>query len=178
MKQNNKLCFKLCFVGVVSQAFTSTWIYVSYIIHHLQFSILIYWWYDSGIFDLRSLWAYKILKTQEETGTWRRCAGLPCDLAPPRSDVWPVLRDPCWEKSCSQSGHTLSTTKTTISTHRTPPHPTPGLRLKTQHANPACPNRLGDWYSNNDTAFVHPVFLSLIPPYAVRVLQLNPVALV
>lgn len=38
-----------------------------------------------------------------------------------------------------------------------PPHPTPGLRLKTQHANPACPNRLGDWHSNNDTAFVLPL---------------------
>lgn len=62
--------------------------------------------------------------------------------------------------------------------HPTQPHPTPGLRLKTQHANPACPNRLGDWHSNNDTAFVLPPFLSLISPYALHILQLNPVALV
>lgn len=46
---------------------------------------------------------------------------------------------PVWE----QSGHTLSTTKMTISTHLAPPQPAPGLWLKTQHANPACSNRLG-----------------------------------
>lgn len=53
----------------------------------------------------------------------------------------------------------------------TPPHPALGLWLKTQHANPACPNRLGDWCSNNDSSFVLPLVLCMVPPYAVQVLQ-------
>lgn len=41
-------------------------------------------------------------------------------------------------------------------------HNAPGPKLKTQHANPACPNRLGVWYSNNHSGFCPVRF----PPYA------------
>lgn len=46
-----------------------------------------------------------------------------------------------------------------------PPHRAPGLRLKTQHANPACPNRLGDRrFKQRHFAF--------LPPRALHVLLL------
>lgn len=57
-----------------------------------------------------------------------------------RSDLWAALRDPAFLQF-SKGSHTLSTMKMTTSTHP-PPHPALRLWLETQHANPACSNRL------------------------------------
>lgn len=71
--------------------------------------------------------------------------------------------DLCWEVACSQCDHTQRILPPSLSSSTpAPTYTASGLKLKTQHANPTCPNRLGVWYSNNDTAFVPISF----PPYA------------
>lgn len=57
-----------------------------------------------------------------------------------RSELWAALKDPAFLQF-SKDSHTLSTMKMTTSTHP-PPHPALRLWLETQHANPACSNRL------------------------------------
>ncbi|XP_029704687.1 uncharacterized protein isoform X2 [Takifugu rubripes] len=92
----------------------------------------------------REYWEAQKAKPHHHTGE-----GTPTNLAlvsvrtpgdVMRSDLWAALRDPAFLQF-SKDSHTLSTMKMTTSTHP-PPHPALRLWLETQHANPACSNRL------------------------------------
>lgn len=90
-------------------------------------------------FKITILW---LQNENNKTETFLRCTWAQCD-----PDVWPVPSP--WPATPRAPWRRLLPP--------TLPHPAPGLRLKAQHADPACPNRPVDWYLNNDSTFVPPL---------------------
>lgn len=132
----------------------------------------LYWFGDDYVFQISDqFWGEK-----KKTGTWHWCLRTPRDLV---VRCVTCAERPLWRKVLfrEQPHPEHHEDDYFHPPHPTPPYTTPGLRVKTQHANPACPNRLGTDIQIM-TLLLSFLSLSLISPYAVHILQLNPVALV